>query len=267
MSTVVEVETRISSRSMAVLRTGALWIPRQGIRWSGGIAGKPLKIEFLVENRGTEPSTPRPVRIDVAPFGAFVPWRPLTRLDLPGIPPGGRVVMTATAGDDELPQTTDLLGRGRADLRRPRYSTMFSTLLSAMRVLQRRSTALKDAHYVGNLDVHVRGCEPVERHVQEAVGLQAGTENWSMFMIGDGSDDRYTLRLEAGPGWRVNFEPGNWDTPMHGPVHCIIVTFVPPAEAERGHVAIWVRRDSTGQEVPVEFELVAEVPEARCYRR
>src|SRR5215471_13704206 len=110
MTIVVGSATGTSYRS-PVARTSGLRIRRESIRWTGGIAGRPLEIQFVAENLGAEPSMPRPVQIDVAPFGAFLPWRPLTTLTLPGIPPGGRVVMTATAGDDELPPRRLAIGR------------------------------------------------------------------------------------------------------------------------------------------------------------
>jgi hypothetical protein len=223
-------------------------------------------IEILVENLGTEPSEPRPVRIDVAPFGAFVAWRPLTKVMLPGIPPGGRVVLTAT-GDDELPRSAYEQKRpGRlAMLARVARLLLSPTPTAAaargfVRALQRESN-LEPVKFVGNLDVHVWECSPVERHMQVASGLQAGAENWSHFAIGDGREDSYTLRLEAERDWQVDFKPGSWGRPMHGTHHHVFVRLVPPAHAERGRVAIWVRRASTGLEVPVEFELSARAPE------
>jgi len=255
MTILMGSEVGTTYRPMTVPRASRLKIRRESIRWTGGIAGRPLKISFVVENLGLEPSAPQPVRIDVAPFGAFVPWRPLTSLTLPGIPPGGRVVMTATAGDDDLPRRPD----------RP-VAGVTRVVAALMRAIRRESEELRPVHMVGNLNVYVGDCEPVERHMKVAIGLQAGAENWSFFFIGDDRLDSYTLRPEAEPGWQVDIEPGSWGVPMPGPLS-VAVNFVPPAHAASGRVAIWVRRESTGQEVPVEFELSANAPAAHCYPR
>ena len=255
MTILLGSEVGTSFRPMTVPRASRLRIRRESIRWTGGIAGRPLKISFVVENLGLEPSAPQPVRIDVAPFGAFVPWRPLTSLTLPGIPPGGHVVMTATAGDDELPRRLDGPIASEAHVR-----------TALLRAFRRAAEELRPVHMVGNLNVYVGDREPVERHMKVAIGLQAGAENWSFFFIGDDRLDSYTLRPEAEPGWQVDIEPGSWGVPMPGPL-CVAVKFVPPAHATSGRVAIWVRRESTGQEVPVEFELSANAPAAHCYQR
>jgi len=168
--------------------------------------------------------------------------------------------MTATAGDDELPPNR----QGKERLRRQLTE---KATLNLWRVLTRASEGLEAVHFVGNLNVYVRESAPVERHMAVAIGLQAGMENMSTFIVGDGTEDSYTFRLEADSNWRVDLVPGSWNTPISGPILVMAVRFIPPADAERGRVAIWVRRQSTKQDVPVEFELAAKAPAAHCYQR
>ena len=52
------------------------------------LAGDRLRIEVTVNNAGEERSRPTTMRIESAPFGAFVTWRPLTQLNVPALEPG-----------------------------------------------------------------------------------------------------------------------------------------------------------------------------------
>src|SRR5213593_1163376 len=52
------------------------------------LAGDKVRIQVTVHNGGAHRSPRTPMRIESAPLGAFVPWRPLTRLLVPALEPG-----------------------------------------------------------------------------------------------------------------------------------------------------------------------------------
>lgn len=214
-------------------------IRRKDIRWTGGMNGKPLRLELAFENPSRLLSAAAVAGVDVAPFGAFLRWSPLARVAVPSVPPGGRRVLTATlAGDAELPRPPVLQGFpfAPADL------------------LMRAMTA--GAHFAGNLNVYVRRAAPVERHVQGAVGLRPDRDNLAMFCVGDGKPDRYTFSIgSAEPGWEVEIPGVTWGAPVEIASQVIPLCIRPAPRAESGGVSVLVGRESTRQVVPVEFEL------------
>ena len=85
-------ELNVRSRSEAELR-----LDRTDISFHDA-AGDRVRIEVTVHNDGWHRSTPTFLTIESAPFGAFVPWRPLTRLPVPALEPGeSRVLRTEVA--------------------------------------------------------------------------------------------------------------------------------------------------------------------------
>jgi hypothetical protein len=170
-----------------VLSTGSSVRPvilREGISWTGGTAKSALKLQLTLTNPASQPSDPTTARVEVAPFGAFVPWSPLARVSVPALPPGGSGLVTATAaGDAPLP-------RVRLD----------SSMLELMRcMLESRSV-----HFVGNLNVFVSRAAPVERHMRRAIGLRVGHKNLAFFMVGDGKPDAYSFSIgHCEPGWEM----------------------------------------------------------------
>jgi hypothetical protein len=181
--------------------------------------------------------------VDVAPFGAFLRWRPLASVAVPSLPPGARPrILTATfAGDAALPAPPD-----RTSLGLP-----FNPLWG-----WRKAVALSDAHFVGNLNVYVSRTAPVERHVERAIGLQPGRDNLALFCVGDGRPDRYTFSIgSAEPGWGLDVLGATWGTPVTIRSAVIPLRIRPAPRAESGGVSLLVERESTGQVVPIEFEL------------
>jgi hypothetical protein len=253
MTVVLDKETRFSPSPAPDRLPPVPVIHREGIRWRGGAGGAPLAVELCFENPARVPSAPAEARVEVGAFGAFLPWRPLTAVAVPSIPPGGRVVVTAEAAG-ELPPAPPRAGGWRGRTR---------GFLDLLTLLHRRG--LEAPHFVGNLNVFVARSRPVERHLQRAVGLQAGRPNLTMFCVGDGEPDSYAFRLDAEPGWEVEIAPVAWDEPVEAASLSVCAVLRPPAEARSGRVAIHVRRGSTGVEVPVEFELEARAPGPKCY--
>ena len=66
--------------------TRQLLVQRTGIRFHN-LDREHVAIEIEVENRGPATSEPASLRLEAAPFGAFVRWRPLATLAVPAIPP------------------------------------------------------------------------------------------------------------------------------------------------------------------------------------
>ena len=58
------------------------------------VAADRLRIEVKVQNRSNTPSTPEPMLLQFAAFGAFVPWTPLQLLRVPRIRPGGSTLVS-----------------------------------------------------------------------------------------------------------------------------------------------------------------------------
>lgn len=73
-----------------------LGLRRQGIRfWN--VAPDLVRIEVELENHGGTKSEPTTIHLQAAPFGAFVPWKPLTDVAVPSIEPGAKVVVSTEA--------------------------------------------------------------------------------------------------------------------------------------------------------------------------
>lgn len=238
-------------------------IRREGIFWTGGSEGAPLQLYLTFENPAAHPSVPTLARVHVAEFGAFLPWKPLTRVAVPSVPPGGRRVVTTTAAGDAVsssPLENRVLRRTPMQERRTRRDRLLWSLM------RRRMPGVKGHHFVGNLNVFVARQNPVERHIQRAVGLAPDKDNLAMFCVGDGTRDRYTFSLaNVEPGWEVEIFETPWGKPVEISQASLMLRIRPPANAESGGVSIAVHRESTAQRVPVEFELETRAPGARCY--
>jgi len=132
--------------------------------------------------------------IEEAPFGAFVPWRPLTTFEVPSLNPG-----QSTRVHLRVPRTAPA-GREPPD---PPPTARVRRLLDAISGLVRRwntGDPTEDADvpcFAGNLNVHI-GSESVERHLSGPLRVHAGRLNYAMFFVGEGTDGyRFDLRGEA----------------------------------------------------------------------
>jgi hypothetical protein len=242
-------------------------VRREGIDWRGGIGGAPLEIRLAFENPGTVRTAPATARVEVAAFGAFLPWRPLTAVSVPAIPPGGRIVLTATAQGDlpDRENAADLVAQmDNAESANDIMSLMAKVLRAAFAWKDVDQLNMNPIHFVGNLNVFVSRRKTVERHQQRAIGLRPGHSNFTMFAVGDGKHDVYSLRLEAEPGWDVQLSGCPWDTPIGIESQSIAASITPPIGVEYGRIGIWVKRHSTGEEVPVEFELAVDARTLTC---
>jgi hypothetical protein len=259
------------------------------------VAPHRVRIQITLRNRGEEWSAPTQAVVSAAPLGAFVRWQPLATLQVPALPPRGRVtlVLDATA----LPSTgrRGPVGPGKLGIatdaqepRRPRpgVGALWQALLSRFgsRVAAAGAAApwlpadpndmsdLERIHWAGNLNVFV-GNVSVERHQAMQVRVIPGRTNFATFVVGD-SPDEYAFDIAGAGDWPVELlaydpqpEPiqlGTWvefpDTRM---LHLLLE---PPLGCGAGHLDVHVRQRSTGREAVVEFGFDPHAVGPGCYK-
>jgi len=223
--------TVIEERPELKLRSGyeaELRVEREDISFSD-LAGGRVRILVTVRNVGGHRSPPTPMRLESAPLGAFVPWRPLARLLAPALEPGelrevsteiarprpvplgdfDRVppqrLLTAISAPDEPSGESDngvwgilnLLGRARAPRRSGGDVTEKPGLAPDLMDLVQRG----QPHWAGNVNVFV-GAQRVERHRAQGLRIYPGRNNLAMFVVGFGRPDAYGFKLVGvAPGW------------------------------------------------------------------
>jgi hypothetical protein len=240
-----------------------------------------LDIAIRVRNMGSRATKPRAGSVEWAPFGAFVPWRPLATLDVPALRPGEvrivrlRVPAPAPGGAGLPPWMPDALLEDPAGeppaSRRTIATRLLGRLLGPM-------TANEDLEFAGNLNVHI-GSASVERHLSGPLRIHPGKSNAAAFFVGDGSKaDRYRFELRGVPDdWnpmllgpdnltRASAEsllPGRWYSSATTSLVVFVVT--PPATCRRGAAQVHVEQESSGKVAIVEFDLNPDAQAAGCY--
>lgn len=247
-----------------------------------------VHVEVVVRNTGSRVSEPALMRIESAPFGAFLPWRPLRSAVVPPIRPGGTHVV---ALDVPSPSTRPIGSFGSVPPRSlltalfpeddpqrvaipPRRPRPLAPDL--FRLLDRRTS-----HWVGNLNVFL-GARSVERHMASALRIRPGMTNLAIFMVGDGPD-AYAFHMEGeGIGWEASLHSGRGlrdlriDGRSQAPIEernwirtittePFILTIRPPAACREGRLDVHVHQRSTGKEAVVEFTFDAAAAGPGCY--
>ena len=192
-----------------------------------------VTIRVRIRNEGESRSSPTSIRLESAPFGAFVPWRPLASLPVPALKPGESRELSVTAarphpvplGDfDRVPPMSVLKALDTSpDEPSPRPGRRFAALWHLIRRRGSRSanntTTARQAmlppdlwewfgreqpHWAGNVNVFI-GSRPVERHVAKALRIYSGRTNLAMFIVGGtGMRDAYTFDLVGlPPDWKA----------------------------------------------------------------
>jgi hypothetical protein len=230
-----------------------LLVRREGIRFHNEDATH-VRIEVEVENHGFASSEPAELRLESAPFGAFVRWRPLARLVVPPIPPEGSLVVTAAAEQprpqplggfanlapaglepERLVPPVGLAARLTARVRATRtpapggqLALLLVNLILGGQASPRSTMGhlppdlldlLDDArpHWAGNLNVWIAR-RAVERHLAPRLRIQPARANLALFCLGDGPDT-YAFRVErpgatAGEDWNVQLHDLQHELPM-----------------------------------------------------
>lgn len=209
------------------------------------LGGDRVRIQVTVQNAGTHRSPPTRMRLESAPLGAFVPWRPLTRLLVPTLEPGeSREVGTEVArphppplGDfNRIPPKRLLVAVNSPGEPSPQPGTGVVAMLNLLRRAQgarfsgtdlagRASLApdLGDLlgrgqpHWAGNINVFV-GIRPVERHLARALRVYPGRTNLAMFLVGSpGRPDAYAFNMV---GLASDWKAALYDVTHH---RCLLV--------------------------------------------
>jgi len=210
-----------SSVCAASLARSRLCVRRRDIEFRN-VSPERVRIRVTVRNAGSEPSGPSLVILRSAPFGAFLPWRPLTSLTLPAIEPGGAVTVETEAVRsrvaplgrlDDVPPARLLTALGLTDgnsgdgLSGTAAETLDRSWLgrTGRAVLPRLALDPGDLlgrggeHWAGNVNVFVHE-RPVERHLARAIRIYPGCVNRAFFIVGTGSSlEEYAFHL-AGEG-------------------------------------------------------------------
>ena len=278
-----------------------LCVERRGISFHN-VSPDRVRIEIQVENRGRERSEATELRLESAPFGAFVGWQPLTTVRVPAIPPGTSTrvqTIVRQPRPDPIGSFSGIVPRGRLTAagagegrrmklhaRDPR-TTLTSMLLGA--ILGRRRAAelppdffdlLDDPrpHWAGNLNVWIQR-RPVERHMAPRLRVHPGRPNVALFCLGDGPD-QYALRMECpdsdwryalydmGEGRVVDWtEDGLTEPRWHAvpSMRPMLFAVRPPESCERGAAIVHVTQRSSGKTAAIEFDLDPAAEGPGCY--
>jgi len=192
-----------------------------------------VRIQVTIHNAGEQRSRPTTMRIQAAPFGAFVPWRPLAVLPVPPLEPGEsrelstevlrdrptplgdfdrvpprRIVMAANAPDQPpapsgngILAMLELLRRSQAARAPGGGATTRTASLppDLMELVGRQPT-----YWAGNINIFI-GAHRVERHMARALRIYPGRTNLAMFMVGNPAKrDAYAFELLGlAPDWKA----------------------------------------------------------------
>ncbi len=197
--------------------------------------GETVTIRVRIRNESGFPSKPTFLRLESAPFGAFVPWQPLAVLPVPPIEPGESRELSIDAkrphpaplgNFDRIPPTALLAAVSSPDEPSPRLSGIAArpNLLrqqAAARFPARVFALVKRSlppdlwelvgrgqpHWAGNINVFV-GARAVERHLATALRVYPGRPNLAMFIVGD------SVRRDAYAFDFVGLKP-DWHASLH----------------------------------------------------
>jgi hypothetical protein len=268
-----------------------LIVRRRDIEFTDLSRGR-VQISITVTNGGPDRSPLTPARMQVAPFGAFVDWKPLTVIEVPPLEPGESTVLRTDAervfakplgSPDRVPPSRLLTAldfdeeetshRDPASPTRPRKLSA-----SPFDLLTGRET-----YWAGNLNIFIGGTD-VERHVAKALRILPGRTNVAMFVVGDrGGAESYRFDLMGlGTDWEgaifdpmrarslacglrdgMQIETGSWHT-LPGR-SMLLLALKPPMRSELGSIEVHVTRKSTRKTAVVEFSFDARALGPGCY--
>jgi len=279
-----------------------LHVERTGIRFHN-VTPQLVRVEIEVLNSDSVRSRPTEMRLESAPLGAFVAWRPLATLIVPPVPPRGsvrvradfprpvtkpigsfdrvppRMLATALGLGDEPPSVPHRAPRMTAD-RALRMHVGF-LLGTALAPDFRDLLGKPGVHWAGNLNVFLRG-RAVERHMATALRIRPGVTNVALFMVGDGPD-AYAFHLEGdGIAWeaalhrQLSGKALGIDVRSQARIHertwidvkhpePLLLAVRPPASCREGSVQVHVHQRSSGKEAIVEFSFDPRAAGPGCY--
>lgn len=214
---------------------------RESISWrtvSPGI----VEIVVDLENPESEPTTPGDLVIETADLGAFVPFRPMTRIALGSLEPGERRRATARVARMQLAAPPPVL----------QNMASFLAQLATMQHLELEPEVLDllaRSQWAGNLNVYFDRRPDHAVEVHRAFDLQVKATQPVAVMVDlpmDGTLYGIEIRL-SDPAWRAQ---------VADPLGISLVVVHPPSAAgSRVRVTIEVTRRSDGKCVPVELSM------------
>lgn len=268
-----------------------LVVHRRDIEFCDVAPGR-VKIAVMVTNAGSSHSEPTIARIDAAPFGAFVPWKPIAIVRVPALETGESVVLQTEArriiptpqpGRDRLPPASLLTALGfDDDGSRSRSGLQAPAGTQALPLSPFDILSGPDTYWAGNINVFVGG-RSVERHQAKALRILPEHTNVAMFLVGGREADSYRFELMGlGPRWNADIfsrqtaltmaldlkhgtpiELGKW-VPVAG--HAMFLLGLrPPARCHEANVEVHVTRYSTGETAVVEFSFDPRAAGPGCY--
>ncbi|MGA2244304.1 MAG: hypothetical protein ABSH48_04820 [Verrucomicrobiota bacterium] len=197
------------------------------------LAAGSVMIRVKIHNEGDGRSRPTFLRLESAPLGAFVPWRPLAVLPVPALEPGESLELSrevprlrppALGSFDRLPPTTLLTAVNAAPDEPSRPATGLTTMLDLLRGRDAARPNNKSAagtepalapdlwdlvgreqpHWAGNINVFI-GARAVERHLARALRIYPGRPNLAVFLVGErGLRDAYAFDVSGlAPEWQA----------------------------------------------------------------
>ncbi len=195
------------------------------------LTGDRVRVQVTVHNEGAQRSLPTVIRLESAPLGAFVPWRPLTPLLVPALEPGeSRELSTvvsrprpAPLGDfDRVPPKRLLTAVNSPDQPSPGAAALVA-MLDFLRKTQTGRFSTSDLagtaslapdlwdllgrgqpYWAGNINVFI-GRRAVERHFARALRVYPGKTNLAMFLVGGPrTRDAFAFELVGlDPDWKA----------------------------------------------------------------
>ena len=268
------------------------------------LPGGSVLIRVKIRNDGMLRSDPTFMRLESAPLGAFVPWRPLAELAVPALSPGESIELSteaarfrpATLGSfDRVPPKTLLTAvNASPDEPAPQLgglAAMFNLLRGKTAVPSKGLSLAPDMweivereqpHWAGNIHVFI-GIRDVERHFAKSLRIHPGRTNMAIFTVGEPrAHDAYAFDLVGlGPDWQARLfdvshsktlVPGSSNTPIEelqwvqssGSL-MITLDVRPPADCKQGRVEIHVTQQSSLKKAVVEFDLDPTARGPGCY--
>jgi hypothetical protein len=221
MSSTAVVTNWTSKRAPA--ECGDLRVRRTDINFENRRPGL-VDIRIVVTNISSEYTEPTHADISAAPLGAFVPWRALTTVPVPGLAPSESYVIRTQARQrrcqplgtpDRVPPRQLLVALGADDDNQPPPTSTFPQKLMSLLGIPGSAAPRTDEdiapgqlpadpltlvgrgspHWAGNLNIFIGG-RPVERHMAKSLRVYPGRSNLAMFIVGSGRD-AYSFDLKG----------------------------------------------------------------------
>lgn len=209
-------------------------LSREGVSWRS-IAPDRVEIRIEIVNDADRPTEPDDLVIETASLGAFVPFRPVTRIAVGALEPGGRREIRTTVARNRLARQLDLRLIPGAFLQQPGPSPELIDLM-------------RNTEWAGNLNVYFDRRPERAVEVHRALNLRIRAGKPLSFMV-DLPVQRTDYRAEvrtSDPLWSARVLPFT-------PWHYLLIVQPPLAPGVRGGVTVEATRLKDNRRVPVDF--------------